>query len=300
MSFDPGRELVIKGRVARDEPMARHTTWRIGGPADLFIEPRGVDDLTRVLEFVHRYDLPLTVIGNGSNVLVGDGGIRGAVVKIGQGMSGIKVEGNAIRAEAGAKLAQVGSAALKAGLGGLEFAVGIPASIGGAVLMNAGANGRSMGDLVDEVTIVYYDGRLCRKSSKECAFGYRHSQLQIEPAIVVEAILQCYPKSRDLIKEEIEACMLKRRNTQPLEYPSAGSVFKNPPGDAAGRLIDLAGAKGMSVGDAQVSEKHANFIINRGTATARDVRELIEKVRALVKEKFGMELELEVRLLGEH
>jgi len=300
VSFELGQELAIKGRIARNEPMARHTTWRIGGPADLFVEPWGVDDLTCVLEFVRRHNLPLTVIGNGSNVLVGDGGIRGVVVKIGHGMSRIKVEGTSIRAEAGAKLAQVESAALKAGLGGLEFAVGIPASIGGAVLMNAGANGRSIGELVDQVTIVYYDGRLCRKSSKECAFGYRHSQLQMEPAIVVEAILQCYPKSQNLIREEMNTYMQKRKNTQPLEYPSAGSVFKNPPGDAAGRLIDLAGAKGMSVGGAQVSEKHANFIINRGTATARDVRELIAKVRALVKEKFNVDLELEVRLLGEH
>lgn len=289
----------LSGEVRVDEPMARHTTWRIGGPADLFIEPAGAEELAFVLGYLREQGVPTVVIGNGSNLLVADSGVRGAVVKLGMRMGRIEVEGTRIRAEAGARLARVAGAAMRAGLSGFEFTTGIPGSLGGAVIMNAGAHNRSMADAVCRVTVLDPAGRLMTRTAEECGFGYRQTALQREGLIVVEAVLRGTPRSPAEIREEMGEILRRRRCTQPLEYPSAGSVFKNPPGDAAGRLIDRAGGKGLRIGDAQVSVRHANFIINLGSARARDVKELITRVRELVAARFGIALELEVKLLGE-
>jgi len=289
----------IAGRVLPNEPLKEHTTWRIGGPADLLVEPASREDLKTILRFVREKGLPFTVIGNGSNLLVSDTGVRGVVVKIGERMGAISVAGLSITAGAGAKLGRVAAVAQEAGLGGLEFAVGIPATVGGAVTMNAGANGSTIGDLVETVTVVDYAGQEKVYDRAALAFKYRYSRLQQLEVIVVEVVLGLTPDDPEAIRRRSYEYLQKRRRTQPLEYPSAGSVFKNPPDDAAGRLIELAGAKGLRIGDAMVSEKHANFIVNLGAAKASDVLSLIERVREMVRAKFGITLELEVKILGD-
>lgn len=288
----------LSGEVRIGEPMARHTTWRIGGPADLFIEPAGAEELAFVLSYLWEREVPTTVIGNGSNLLVADAGVRGAIVKLGMRMGRIEVDGMRLRAEAGARLAGVAGIAMRSGLSGLEFTVGIPASVGGAVMMNAGAYGAAMGDVVRRVTLIDQVGRLISRTVEECRFRYRKTDLQCEDLIVVEAVFRGTPSDPARIKARMSEYLSMRRCNQPLEYPSAGCVFKNPPGDSAGRLIDCVQAKGLRVGDAQVSMRHANFIINLGAAKARDVRELIQRVRKMVAAQFGVILELEVRLLG--
>ncbi|MEW6771381.1 MAG: UDP-N-acetylmuramate dehydrogenase [Bacillota bacterium] len=289
----------IQGRVRYGEPLRNHTTWQIGGPADVLVEPASREDLATVLAFIRQEALPLAVIGNGSNLLVSDSGFRGVVIKIGEALGRVNINGERIFAEAGAKLGRVTAVAQAAGLGGLEFAVGIPATLGGAVTMNAGANGAAMADVVEKVTVVDYEGNECVLEHAEIGFGYRRSRLQELKAVVVEIVLHLTPDDPREIRRRSEECLRRRKVTQPLEYPSAGSVFKNPPGDAAGRLIELAGAKGLRIGDAMVSERHANFIVNLGNARARDVLALIGRVREMVREKFGVTLELEVKVLGE-
>lgn len=288
----------IEGKILYNEPMKNHTTWRIGGPAEVLVEPASRKDIALLLKFAKESGQPLTVIGNGSNLLVGDSGIKGVVIKIGDALGRVRIVEEKLIAEAGAKLGRVTAIAQAAGLGGLEFAVGIPATIGGAVTMNAGANGVSMADIVDTVTVIDYDVRERVFGVEELGFGYRTSLLQQLPAIVVEIVLRLTRRDPIEIRRRGEEFLRRRRITQPLEYPSAGSVFKNPPGDAAGRLIELAGAKGLRIGDAMVSEKHANFIVNLGNAQARDVLLLIERVREMVREKFGIQLELEVKVFG--
>ena len=294
------RELseLLPGRVLADEPMKKHTSWRIGGPSDIFVNPASREDLRLVVSYAREKEIPLTVIGNGSNLLVTESGIRGIVVKVGNGLSRISISGNKIITEAGAQLAGVAARAMKAGLRGFEFTAGIPGSVGGAVIMNAGANGLSISALVEEVLVLDFEGEYFRKAKRELNFGYRSSNLQQEPVIVVEATFSCYPGDKNLIKEEMERFIARRRLTQPLNYPSAGSVFKNPPGDSAGRLIELAGLKGVKVGEAQISMLHANFIVNLGSATARDVLTLIEKARETVRSCFGVDLILEVKVIG--
>ncbi len=280
------------------EPMYLHTSWRIGGPADILVEPRGIVDLKAVLAYARHNGLPVTVIGAGTNLLVRDGGIPRVVVKIAGGMSGISVEGETVTAGGGAKLHRLAAAAREAGLGGLEFIAGIPGSVGGAVIMNAGAYGSSVGERVTEVTCMDPEGNLHRLYGGEMEWGYRKSALQGKGLIVVEAVFRGYPRDKELISSDIENILASRKAKQPLEYPSAGSVFKNPPGKYAGKLIQEAGCQGMRVGDAQVSTKHANFIINLGKATASDVLKLIAAVREKVMEKFGVSLEMEVKVLG--
>ncbi|HOV79782.1 MAG TPA: UDP-N-acetylmuramate dehydrogenase [Bacillota bacterium] len=294
------RELcnLLPGRVRADEPMKKHTSWRIGGPSDIFVDPASREDLRLVVSYARHWEVPLTVIGRGSNLLVTESGIRGIVVKIGRGLSRITVDRNTVTAEAGADLSGVAARALSAGLGGFEFTAGIPGSVGGAVIMNAGANGSSIGDLVTEVLLLRYEGEFRRIEKEELDFGYRSSALQRELAIVVEVNFACRYRDKDLIREDMERYISRRRLTQPLNYPSAGSVFKNPPGDSAGRLIELAGLKGVKVGDAQISTVHANFIVNLGSATAGDVLALIDRARQTVHSRFGVELKLEVKIIG--
>ncbi|MDA8097594.1 MAG: UDP-N-acetylmuramate dehydrogenase [Clostridia bacterium] len=290
----------LSGRVRSSVSLSKHTTWRVGGPAEILVEPTGIEDLRLVLQYARERGIPLTVVGNGSNLLISDQGLNGIVVKLGSEMSRIEIGEGFIEVEAGAKLANILAAAREAGCGGLEFMAGIPASVGGAVAMNAGANGSSIGDRVLEATVVDLDGKIHLRSHDELGFGYRTCALQDTPAIVVSVKFGCFPKSAAAIRAEVEQYLARRKQTQPLEYPSAGSVFRNPPGGAAGRLIELAGAKGMRIGDAEVSRKHANFIVNLGAAKSRDIRQLMLQVQKLVNEHTGIWLEPEVKLLGKH
>jgi UDP-N-acetylmuramate dehydrogenase len=292
-------ERLLPGRVRFGEPMKLHTTWRIGGPADFFVEPRGTDELVRALAFAREENLPVTVIGGGSNLLVKDGGIRGLVIKIGEGFARLEIEGDRVRAGAGVRLARLTGAAQEAGVGGFEFLAGIPGTVGGAVVMNAGAFGKAAGDLCEKVLAIDAGGRMQTLSRPELGFGYRTSSLQGKNLVVIEAAFRGTPREPAAIRTETDLLLKRRRATQPGGFPSAGSVFKNPPGASAGRLIEQAGAKGMRCGGAAVSPVHANFIVNLGEATARDVLSLIFKVKAAVKEKFAVELELEVQVLGE-
>ena len=290
---------LLNGRVRADESMKKHTSWRIGGPSEIFVEPTSREEIRLVTSYAKRRGIPLTIIGAGSNLLVCEGGIKGIIVKIGSGMSKISIAGCEIIAEAGAKLARVAAAARDAGLGGFEFSAGIPGSIGGAVVMNAGANGSSIGGLVRDVLLFDLNKDFYRKTQEEMSFGYRSSILQREPSMLVEASFSCHPRSKDEIKEEMNKYISWRKLTQPLEQPNAGSVFKNPPGDSAGRLIESAGLKGLRIGDAQISTLHANFIVNLGSATAWDVRALIDRARETVRSRFGVELIPEVKIIGE-
>jgi UDP-N-acetylmuramate dehydrogenase len=279
--------------------MKKHTSWRIGGPADYFVEPQGREELQAVVSFANLRRVPLTVIGNGSNLLVSEKGIRGIVLKIGSGLSRVSIIEKDVVAEAGTKLSQLAAAARDSGLGGFEFSAGIPGTVGGAVIMNAGANGSSVGALVREVLLLNLEGHLIRRNGEELNFSYRSCALQRDPAIVVEAMFTCYPREKHLIQEEMERFIARRLSTQPLRLPNAGSVFRNPPGDSAGRLIEAAGLKGLRVGDAQISDLHANFIVNLGAATAEDVLTLIDKVRETVLVRNGVELLLEIKVVGD-
>ncbi len=290
---------ILPGQVRASELMKKYTSWRIGGPADVFVEPAGRKGLQLAVAYAHKRGIPLTIIGAGTNILVADGGIRGIVVKLGRGLDRIFLDGDMIVAESGAKLSKVAAMARDAGLGGFEFSAGIPGNIGGAVVMNAGANGASIGARVKEALLLDPAGCFLKKTKDEINFGYRSSTLQNNSAIVVEAVFSCFKKDKEIIGREMEVFTKRRRETQPLHYPSAGSIFKNPPGDTAGRLIEAAGLKGERVGDAQISTLHANFIINLGQASARDIMTLIEKTRESVLALFGIELKPEVRVVGD-
>jgi len=295
------RELfnMLPGRVRAGVLMKEHTSWRIGGPSELFVEPADREELQLVVSFARERDIPLTVIGFGTNLLVSDSGIKGIVIKTGRGLSRILTGDCEITAESGAKLTGVAAAARDAGFGGFEFSAGIPGAVGGALVMNAGANGSSIGALVRDVLLLDLEGRFYRRNNKEMEFDYRSSILLREHYIVVEASFSLYPRDKNEIKSEMAEFIRKRRTTQPLSFPSAGSVFKNPAGESAGRLIEMAGLKGMRIGDAQISTLHANFIVNLGSATARDVLALIDRTRETVRNQIGVELKLEVKFIGE-
>ena len=286
-------ELVIR----TEEPMSKHTTFRIGGAAEVFAAP-DARELPQLLAMAKGADVPVTVIGNGSNLLVGDRGIRGLVIEIGERMSEVRIEGTTLVAGAGALLSKAAQTAAAAGLGGLEFAAGIPGSVGGAVVMNAGAYGGEMKDVLQSVKVLTEEGELLILTTEDLELGYRHSCVPERKYIVVEATMELSAKP----EEEIRACMAelraKRVEKQPLEYPSAGSTFKRPEGYFAGKLIMDAGLRGYTVGGAQVSEKHCGFVINKGDATAADVRQLMQDVHDRVKEQFDVELEPEVKMIG--
>jgi len=286
-------------RLKTGEPMRKHTSWRIGGPAEYFVEPESILELRAAILLAKRWGLPLTVIGNGTNLLVSEKGINGIVLKIGPKMSKISVLGKDIIAEAGTRLSTLAAVARDNNLGGLEFAAGIPGTVGGAVIMNAGANGSSIGELVKEVLLLDKEGHLCRRYKTDLNFNYRSTALQQESVIVVEARFSCFPREKHLIQADMNSFIARRLATQPQGQPNAGSVFKNPPGDSAGRLIEAAGLKGLRIGDAQVSDKHANFIVNLGAATSYDVLSLIEKIKETVYNRFGVELLLEVQVVGD-
>ena len=285
-------------KVLKDEPMRRHTTFRIGGPADYFVCP-GRAQIAEVLAVAKKCGMAITVIGNGSNLLVGDKGIRGLVVEIGSAMNQIMVDKNRITAGSGALLSQVAAKAAAAELGGMEFAAGIPGSVGGAVTMNAGAYGGEMKDILRTVTVLTPEGELKTLDVSEMDLSYRHSCVPEQQYIVLEAEIELGYKPEKEIRAQMEELRNKRIEKQPLEYPSAGSTFKRPEGYFAGKLIMDAGLRGYRVGDAQVSEKHCGFVINRKNASAQEVRQLMQDVQDKVKAQFGVMLEPEVKMLGE-
>lgn len=286
-----------RARVLENEPLARHTTFRVGGPADVLFLPESAQELQRAMELAREAGEDCLVIGNGSNLLVRDGGVRGLVIKLAGPMSGVSVEGTAIRAQAGASLSQVSRAALQASLTGLEFASGIPGSLGGALAMNAGAYGGELSQVVREA-MVLMDGRVQTLSREELAMGYRTTRVLREGGIVLSAVLDLKEGDAPQIAATMDDLNRRRREKQPLSFPSAGSTFKRPEGYFAGALIEQAGLKGYAIGGAQVSEKHAGFLINRGGATASDLLRLIEYVQERVYAQSGVRLETEVRICG--
>ncbi len=286
-------------QVLLNEPMAKHTTFRVGGVADVFVLPASIEELKYILDLVNHFSLPLTILGNGSNVLVRDGGIRGVVLSFGKPFSRIEVKETCIKAGAGATLGTVSLFAASRSLSGLEFAVGIPGSLGGAVFMNAGAYDGEMKQVVSSVTGVSHDGNIIRYRAEDMEFGYRHSIFQDNGCIICEVELSLRKGNPESIQEKITDFTRRRMEKQPLDKPSAGSTFKRPPGLFAGTLIDEAGLKGFTIGGAQVSEKHAGFVVNIGEATAADVLAVIDAVRERVKDKRGVLLEPEIRIIGD-
>lgn len=284
--------------VLIDEPMKTHTTFRIGGPADYFVSPDR-EHLAKVLLEAQEAEIPVTVIGNGSNLLISDAGIRGIVVEIGKGMNRIELDGETIKAEAGVLLSRAAALAAANSLTGMEFAAGIPGSIGGAVVMNAGAYGGEMKDIIKSVDVISRDGKITTLLRDELDLSYRHSCILEKEYIVLSAELELHIGDKEKICAWMAELKNRRLEKQPLEYPSAGSTFKRPQGYFAGKLIQDAGLRGYQVGDAQISEKHCGFVVNRGSATAAEVMQLICDVQKKVKEQFGVELEPEVKLLGE-
>ena len=283
-------------RVMSQENMSRHTTFRIGGPARRMAFPETEEALTALLDLAQREEWPYIVVGNGSNLLAPDGALERLVINT-SCMDAVAVEGAAIRALAGIALARTANAAQRAGLAGLEFAHGIPGTLGGGIFMNAGAYGGEMGQVVRSVRAWFPGEGVVTLGNAECAFGYRCSAFSQRPGVVLSAELLLSPGDAGAIKAKMEELAARRRSSQPLEYPSAGSTFKRPAGHYAGTLIDQCGLKGVRIGGAQVSPKHAGFIVNTGGATCADVLALMARVRETVREKTGVALEPEVRIL---
>ena len=284
--------------VRLKEPMSCHTSFRTGGPADWFIIPDTPEELAAVISVCRRLDASWCVIGNGTNLLAGDLGYRGAIISM-ERFQKLEICGNRVSAGAGLLLSRLANGACKEGLAGMEFAAGIPGTVGGAVVMNAGAYGGEISRILESVTVLDEDGRLSKRQAEELELGYRTSRFQRTGEIVLEAEFLLVPGAQDEIRARMEELAKRRKEKQPLEYPSAGSTFKRPEGYFAGQLIEKAGLKGFCLGGAAVSEKHAGFVINKENATSADILALCEEVRRRVKENSGQDLELEVRLLGE-
>lgn len=295
----PALESVLgKENVLLGEPMREHTTFKIGGPADVYVIPRSIEDLARIHRVCSDTLTPMRIVGNGSDLLIADSGVRGVVVQVLDNLSEITIEGNVVRVQAGATNREVAQAALEAGLSGFEFAAGIPGTIGGAAIMNAGAYGGEFRDVCIELTCVDSEGDFVTVSRDAADWSYRHSMMSDEGYVVAEAVLELSPADPAGIKATMDDLQARREEKQPLEMPSAGSTFKRPEGYFAGKLIQDSDLMGVSVGGAQVSTKHAGFVVNAGDATAADVLGLIRHVQETVKDRFGVDLEPEVRMWG--
>lgn len=292
-------ELLGRDHVLTDEPMKQHTTFKIGGPADYFLVPETGEEVGEIIKICRKTDTPYFILGNGSNLLVGDGGYRGAVIQVYRNMSAVTVEGTTITAQAGALLSAVAAAAKNASLTGFEFAGGIPGTVGGAAVMNAGAYGGEMKDVLVEVTVMDAEGKIFAIPAEKLELGYRTSVIKKAGYIVLEAKIRLKEGAQEAIRERMKELTIQRTTKQPLEYPSAGSTFKRPEGYFAGKLVMDSGLRGYQVGGARISEKHCGFVINAGDATAKDVRTLMDNVRDIVYEKYGVTLEPEVKFLGE-
>lgn len=284
--------------IFMEEPMKKHTTFRVGGPADVLVRPDETA-LAAILALCRQYHVSYSFIGNGSNLLVGDKGIRGVVIEMTDPMGNIEVDGTKITAQAGAMLSKIANTAASNGLGGMEFAAGIPGSVGGAVVMNAGAYGGEMKDIIEKVYVLDENGAQLELDRDALDLGYRHSCIPEKKYIVTKVVLELVPRNEAEIRSEMKELNEKRAEKQPLQYPSAGSTFKRPEGYFAGKLIMDAGLRGYQVGGAQVSEKHCGFVINKGDATAADICQLMRDVSDKVQAQFGVVLEPEVKMIGE-
>lgn len=287
----------IIGRVHVDEPMSKYTTWHIGGPADVLVLPETINDVVQCYKAAQEYAVPITTVGNGSNLLVLDGGIRGMVL-VTTKLRDIIFDNTRVVTKAGMFLPTLARVCAQKGLAGLENLSAIPGTVGGASVINAGAFGTSLGEMVAEVLVIETNGGLRKIANNEMDFGYRYSSLKDNDNTVLEVTLQLKQDEPEAILKRMFARLEERRTKQPLGYPNAGSVFKNPVEGAAGYYLEKVGAKGLRKGDVQVSEKHANFMVNLGKAKARDVLDLIKEVQKRVRDTFGIELELEIEIIG--
>lgn len=302
MNQELGKKLLSilkEEQVKKDEPMKSHTTFRVGGPADYFVTPQTAEEVAKVIEVCTQEKVPYYIVGNGSNLLVSDKGYEGVIIQIYKQMNQVKVEGAQIHAQAGALLSMIAKRALDAELTGFEFAAGIPGTLGGACVMNAGAYGGEMKDVLKSVTVLTGKGEVKTLAKEELELGYRTSVIAKKGYIVLEAVLELQKGEKEKIQAVMDDLKERRVTKQPLEYPSAGSTFKRPEGYFAGKLIQDAGLRGFQVGGAQVSEKHCGFVINKDQATASDVMNLMNQVSDKVYEEFGVRLQPEVKRLGE-
>lgn len=292
-------DVIGKDRVLVEEPMKKHTTFRLGGAADYFLSPEKAEQVAELIHICREENISYFILGNGSNLLVSDRGYRGTVIQIFKNMNDIRVEGTKLYVQAGALLSAIARKALDAGLTGMEFASGIPGTVGGAAVMNAGAYGGEMKDIIKSVTVLTKEGEMKVLDASELQFGYRTSVIKENGYVVLEAVIQLCPGDKETIQKRMEELKEQRVTKQPLEYASAGSTFKRPEGYFAGKLIQDAGLRGYQVGGAQVSEKHCGFVINTGDAVAEDVWNLIHDVQEKVYDKFQVKLEPEVKFLGD-
>jgi UDP-N-acetylmuramate dehydrogenase len=286
---------ILRGTIAVDEPMAKHTWMKVGGPADFYIEPADKNDLTAIIEYFHLQHYSWMILGRGSNLLVSDEGIRGAVINVEQAISKIEIDHDLVVAEAGVRLTKFVDFCIQNELSGVEMLAGIPGTIGGAVVMNAGAHGAEITDYLVEVEILR-QGQLLSVKKENGQFGYRQSGFSQD--IVLSASFKLRHGEKELLAAQRKKFILHRNDTQPLEFPNLGSMFKNPANTFAAKLIEQAGLKGKRVGDAQISEKHANFIVNLGNAKAEDIVKLIDLVKRTVYQNAGLMLEIEVKMVG--
>ncbi|USK56925.1 UDP-N-acetylmuramate dehydrogenase [Cytobacillus solani] len=292
------QELNI-GIVKENELLANHTTMKIGGPADIFIEPSSIENMIKTMDLINEYNVKWTAIGRGSNLLVSDLGIEGAVIKLGRGMSGLAVNGTEVKAGSGYSLVSLSTQLSRQGLSGVEFASGIPGSVGGAVFMNAGAHGSDISNILTKALILFENGKVEWLSNKEMMFSYRTSVLQKKrPGVVLEAVFQLQSGDKDVIFSEMQKNKEYRKETQPWNFPCAGSIFRNPLPNHAGKLVQDAGLKGYSIGGAKISDMHGNFIVNTGNATAQDVLSLIRYIKEKIYELYQIEMHTEVEIIG--
>ena len=297
--YDYIEKIVPQENILFDEPMSRHTTFRVGGAAKCLIKVNNKEQMKKLIPYLHMTGQNFFILGNGSNLLVGDKGYSGILVKLGEGMESVTVEGERMKISAGTLLSKAASAARENELTGMEFASGIPGTVGGAIVMNAGAYGGEMKQIVESVEVMNMEGEILVLDNDTMEFGYRKSVIKSRPFIVLETVLCLQKGKQEEISSKMEELSRLRREKQPLEYASAGSTFKRPEGYFAGKLIMDAGLRGFSIGGAKVSEKHCGFIVNSGNATSADIREVIDEVQKCVKAKFGVTLEREVIYLGD-
>ena len=291
--------ILDKEGIYLNEPMKNHISFKVGGPADFLLKPKTEDEIKRLIEFLKNENIPYIVVGNGSNLLVKDGGIRGVVIKIADNFNKFEIEDTKVVAQSGALLSFMGKAILNKSLTGFEFAAGIPGTLGGAIAMNAGAYGGEMKDIVKSVRLMDSKGNIIELSNKEMEFEYRRSLISKSDYIVLSAIIELKEGNFDEIKGYMKELTKSRVTKQPLNLPSAGSTFKRPEGHFAAKLIEDSGLKGLTLGGARVSEKHSGFVVNIGDAKAKDIIELINVVKSTVYSKFGVMLEEEVKILGD-
>jgi len=298
LALEEVNRILKSDQILVDVPMKDYTSMRVGGKAKIVVLPSAVDEIRELIKSLGKNSIPYYVIGNGTNLIVHDAGYNGVIIKLSENFSSVTVDENIITAKSGASIVSVSNLACENSLSGLEFAAGIPGTVGGAVVMNAGAYDGEMKDVVFEATCVDHTGEIVSLGYDDLQFGYRTSRVQRDSLVVLEAKMRLNEGNMDAIKDKMKELNRRRREKQPLNFPSAGSIFKRPAGHFAGKLIEEAGLRGYQIGGAQVSEKHCGFIINTGTATASDVIELIEYIKKKVFETSGVMLQQEVKILG--